>query len=111
MVSTTRVPQSRAAVSSSGRRGGNFDAIRLVAASAVILGHSFVLLGGDEPDLFPSIAVGALATFFIISGYLVTHSFERSNSWYRYALARALWWCEIPSTCEVLDKPMLERIE
>jgi peptidoglycan/LPS O-acetylase OafA/YrhL len=71
-------------------RRGNFDAIRLVAASAVIFGHSFVVVEANAPYLFRPIAVCAVETFFIISGYLVTQSFERSSCWHRFALARSL---------------------
>jgi peptidoglycan/LPS O-acetylase OafA/YrhL len=76
-------------------RSGNFDAIRLIAASAVIFGHSFIVVFGKDGRGFlgqqaDSLAVCAVETFFIISGYLVTQSFERSSSWRRFVLARSL---------------------
>jgi peptidoglycan/LPS O-acetylase OafA/YrhL len=76
-------------------RSGNFDAIRLFAASAVIFGHSFIILTGDRRlDGFAgvgnSIAVSAVEVFFVISGYLVSQSFQRSGSWLRFVLARCL---------------------
>jgi peptidoglycan/LPS O-acetylase OafA/YrhL len=84
-------PQLTSAVS----RSGNFDAIRLIAASAVIFGHSFIVVLGKSGrgffgDQAGSLAVCAVETFFIISGYLVTQSFERSTSWLRFVLARSL---------------------
>jgi len=82
-------------VTASAPRGGNFDAIRLIAASAVIFGHSFIVVLGKGGrgffgDQAGSLAVCAVETFFILSGYLVTQSFERSRSWPRFVLARSL---------------------
>ena len=71
-------------------RGGNFDAMRLVAASAVILGHSLITTGAAQHPLFHTCAIAAVETFFIISGYLVTQSFVYSRSWARFVLARSL---------------------
>jgi peptidoglycan/LPS O-acetylase OafA/YrhL len=76
-------------------RSGNFDMIRLIAASAVIFGHSFLVVGGvSGTDYWTgqarSVAVCAVKIFFILSGYLVTQSFERSPSWLRFVLARSL---------------------
>jgi peptidoglycan/LPS O-acetylase OafA/YrhL len=77
------------------RRSGNFDALRLVAASAVVFGHSFIVTIGSHGTDFlakqaESLAICAVETFFILSGYLVTQSFEHSRSWLRFVLARAL---------------------
>jgi peptidoglycan/LPS O-acetylase OafA/YrhL len=74
-------------------KGGNFDAIRLIAASGVIFGHSFLFFGNPSDRLFQfanTLSVCAVEIFFIISGYLVTQSFERSGDWLRFVLARSL---------------------
>jgi len=73
-------------------RGGNFDVIRLIAACAVIFGHSFLF--GRPVDRLAEwangLAISAVEIFFIISGYLVTQSFDRSRDWLRFVLARSL---------------------
>lgn len=75
------------------RRDNNFDALRLVAALAVILGHSCVLLG--RPELVPLIfGIGiqelGVCVFFVISGYLIVGSWERSRSLPQYFTSRVL---------------------
>jgi peptidoglycan/LPS O-acetylase OafA/YrhL len=79
-------------------RENNFDFIRFVAASAVIFSHSFPLTY-DEIDMEPMIRLShgryttgemAVSIFFIISGFLVTQSFQRSKDLKNYFLARAL---------------------
>jgi peptidoglycan/LPS O-acetylase OafA/YrhL len=78
------------------RGGNNFDLIRLLAAMAVIFGHSFYLFptgGFAEPvtllvrrNFSGTLAVG---TFFFISGMLISQSFYRSNAPFRFAIMRA----------------------
>jgi peptidoglycan/LPS O-acetylase OafA/YrhL len=75
------------------RRDNNFDALRIIAALLVIVGHSFVLTGREAVGL----RVGALpleyigvSTFFVISGYLITGSWERSRNVGQYVSSRAL---------------------
>lgn len=85
----------RRQMTASVQRSGNFDAVRLVAASTVIFGHSFLInVGSHGLDFFAaqagSLAICAVETFFILSGYLVTQSFEHSRSWLRFVLARSL---------------------
>jgi peptidoglycan/LPS O-acetylase OafA/YrhL len=70
----------------------NFDAIRLVAALAVLFGHAWYLTGaGSMPSIFGN-EIGTLAVkvFFAISGYLVTESWRRDPSPSRYLWRRAL---------------------
>jgi len=78
------------------RPGNNFDALRFVFACAVIYAHSYYLLGnpGEAVTVFSRgqahsgrIAVHA---FFIISGYLITISFERSRSTFAFLQNRIL---------------------
>jgi peptidoglycan/LPS O-acetylase OafA/YrhL len=75
----------------------NFDGLRLFAAWLVLFSHSWDLLGpsvGPEPlARFVGIdTLGAVAviTFFVISGYLVTQSLERSISLTDFVWRRAL---------------------
>jgi peptidoglycan/LPS O-acetylase OafA/YrhL len=64
-------------------KANSFDALRLAAALMVVLGHAFILSGrgAEEPLVrFTRIAgFGELGVsiFFVISGFLVTASFER----------------------------------
>ena len=73
----------------------NFHLIRLLAALSVIYGHSYVLTGAPGGDFF-LLNVGykfiggvAVDVFFLISGFLIASSLERS-SWKRYITARVL---------------------
>lgn len=69
-------------------RGNNFDAIRLAMALSVVWSHSFAIHLGSEKDEWVSILArgcynaGNLGVmgFFIISGFLITQSWERSRS-------------------------------
>jgi len=81
-----------------GRRNDNFLAIRIVAAAVVIYGHvALAPKWTTYEDLFRvvldwgyysgDIAVNA---FFLISGLLVSNSFIRQRSLYRFAKARFL---------------------
>jgi peptidoglycan/LPS O-acetylase OafA/YrhL len=76
----------------------NFDYIRLVAASAVIFSHSFLLADGYERNepfvrlLGEKNILGlyGVCTFFIISGFLITQSACASRSVGAFAWSRAL---------------------
>lgn len=79
-------------------RKNNFDIIRLVASWLVVFSHSFPLLFGDE-SLEPlkkvtrgQLTFGSLAVaiFFILSGFLITMSFDRSKNYGVYFKARFL---------------------
>jgi peptidoglycan/LPS O-acetylase OafA/YrhL len=78
-------------------RANSLDLVRLVAASLVILAHSFFLLGrgGEEPIVLATRGQthsGELAVhfFFLISGFLITQSWLATGSLYRYLQKRAL---------------------
>jgi peptidoglycan/LPS O-acetylase OafA/YrhL len=81
-------------------RFNNFDIIRLLAAIMVIFSHSFPLslgyIDGRDPDplnqLTGDISLGHIAVmiFFIISGFLITQSFDRSNNSVLFLKARML---------------------
>ena len=79
-------------------RHNNFDTLRLLAATSVIFSHAFLLATGRQ-DTEPLIlltggqtilGVVGVFVFFVISGYLVTQSWERAPSLPRFALKRAL---------------------
>jgi peptidoglycan/LPS O-acetylase OafA/YrhL len=77
-------------------RDNNFDAIRILAASFVILSHSWALVKDlDEPIAVITRACingGALGVwmFFVISGYLVSQSFVQRAHFGAFAAARVL---------------------
>lgn len=79
-------------------RRNNFDALRLVAATAVIFSHAFLLATGEEAGEPLMRLTGGQAilgvvgvfVFFVISGYLVTQSWEQTRSLPRFAAKRAL---------------------
>ena len=80
------------------KRFNNLDIIRFVAASLVIFSHSFPITMGD--DLHEPLAIltnhqtgfGQISVviFFIISGYLITLSYERATSISQYLKSRFL---------------------
>lgn len=71
-------------------RANNFDLIRLVLAGIVAIVHVEAL--SDEPALawIPNVLSSALAvkSFFVVSGFLIVMSYERSASWRAYAEKR-----------------------
>lgn len=74
----------------------NFNLIRLLAALAVIYGHSYAVTTHGGADLYLQFVgnkfIGGVAVdvFFLISGFLVTASIQRSRSVLHYAAARVL---------------------
>lgn len=85
-------------LSSPNARDNAFDSVRLFAASAVIISHSFALTRGSDltEPLFrmtqgqATIGLSAVGIFFIVSGVLISMSFDRSKAAARFALNRAL---------------------
>lgn len=79
-------------------RDNAFDTIRLLAAASVIISHAFVLVDGRESveplyilsDGQITIGRAAVAAFFVVSGLLISMSFERSKSWFKFTMNRAL---------------------
>lgn len=80
------------------RRDNNFDVLRLVAAATVIFSHSFLIADGTQ-DCEPLIlltgrqsilGLAGVFIFFVISGFLVTQSYEQTASPLRYLAKRAL---------------------
>jgi peptidoglycan/LPS O-acetylase OafA/YrhL len=78
-------------------RDNNFTVLRFLAATAVIWFHSFALtLRAQEEPLHlvlsrvADLGVLGVLAFFVISGFLVTRSFDKRDSALRFAWARAL---------------------
>ena len=74
----------------------NFNLIRVLAAVAVALSHSYLTVTG-EPSMRPlitqtgfSLGYHAVNTFFVISGFLVARSWMRRSSIISFATARGL---------------------
>ncbi|MEW8506954.1 MAG: acyltransferase [Candidatus Thiodiazotropha sp.] len=77
-------------------RNNNYNLLRLCAAISVVFTHSYALLGiGEKNDpIYQLTGINAsgygLATFFIISGFLVTRSLNNRKSLWLFAKARIL---------------------
>ncbi len=75
--------------------GNHFNLLRIIAASAVIVSHSYSLSlgrGTVEPlESFAGFTLGtsAVMAFFAISGYFIMLSFARRKSNLGFAMARA----------------------
>ncbi len=78
-------------------RNNSFHFLRFLAASFVIITHSYVLLGLPEHDLMVRLTNGTTSfsrlgvwIFFVISGYLIMGSAERSKTVVSYVFRRVL---------------------
>ena len=77
-------------------RVNNLNLLRMLAASAVIVSHSYPISLGPgtieplEPILQYSLGAVAVKVFFAISGFLIMMSFERRRSLLDFAVARFL---------------------
>lgn len=77
-------------------RDNNFNLIRILAALAVLVSHSYpTALGPDAPEplearLGMTLGLVAVDAFFVTSGFLVTASLDARQSALRFAWARAL---------------------
>ena len=72
-------------------RNNNFDLLRLVAASAVLLSHSFAVVGDNQPQI-GGYTLGTIAVyvFFAISGYLIVGSWSYRPELGAFLAKRAL---------------------
>ncbi|MCX7086643.1 MAG: acyltransferase [Methylococcales bacterium] len=70
----------------------NLNALRMIAASLVLYGHSFVFLGLPAPLFLSWAPLGSLGVFifFTISGYLITQSWQNDPHLGRFFIRRAL---------------------
>jgi peptidoglycan/LPS O-acetylase OafA/YrhL len=82
------------------RNGNNFDLVRLLAAAAVVYGHSYILQAPDGTTDWVENALGfdgfgalGVYAFFLLSGILVAASFDRQRSVPRFVALRIarLW--------------------
>jgi peptidoglycan/LPS O-acetylase OafA/YrhL len=75
-----------------GDRDNNFDILRLLAAWAVLVSHSFALVGEVEPlhQLDASLGAVGVLVFFSVSGLLIRRSWEYDPSPRDFWLKRAL---------------------
>lgn len=78
-------------------RANNFDFIRLVFATFVIVSHSYPLTASTDCDWLCKLSNGQVVLsyigvkgFFILSGYLIYQSMERSKSVFDYFFKRFL---------------------
>ena len=77
-------------------RDNNFNLIRLLAAFAVVVSHSRAIVFGDTALELLEVETGytlghlAVNVFFVISGFLITQSFVRSQDAVSYITARLL---------------------
>ncbi|CVK31767.1 acyltransferase family protein [Methanoculleus bourgensis] len=87
-------PEGGSSSGGAARFSNNFDFLRFVAAAAVIVTHAYALtVGYPNMRLYdPVLLMGqaALATFFVISGYLIPISWESTASPLRFAWKRFL---------------------
>jgi len=67
----------------------NFDALRLFFASMVVVHHMGILSQLSSLEWLTHVSASfAVQAFFVVSGFLVTMSFERSSSYASYASKR-----------------------
>lgn len=86
--------------SGSTARINNFDLLRLVAASQVMIEHSFLYLGLAHPAGLKFLSyIQGVPIFFVISGFLISASWKRSPNAFEYTVRRSarifpgLWCC------------------
>lgn len=78
-----------------GGRDNNLNLLRMIAASAVLVSHSVpIALGGHVPEPLEELtghSLGwlAVAVFFVISGFLISRSYDRSARLAHWFAARA----------------------
>jgi peptidoglycan/LPS O-acetylase OafA/YrhL len=88
-------------------RVNNFDLLRILAATQVVLVHAVAHLGLVPPPGWPLVnAFPGVPIFFAISGFLISASFERTPSLAGYARNRILriypaLWCVVLLTVAV----------
>jgi peptidoglycan/LPS O-acetylase OafA/YrhL len=79
-----------------GGRDNNFNLIRFIAASAVLVDHCFALVAPEKAAAaaidFEALEIGryAVDVFFVVSGFLVTRSVLTQPTLVNYAAARVL---------------------
>ncbi len=89
---TQHHPRALAQPADPAHAANNFDLLRLCAALLVFWFHALVLTGRPAPMLFGWVAPGPLGVFifFLISGYLVSRSWDADPHAGRFLVRRAL---------------------
>jgi peptidoglycan/LPS O-acetylase OafA/YrhL len=79
-------------IKNSPTRQNNLNVIRLIGASLVLYGHSFVFIGLQQPLFLSWVPLGALGVyiFFTISGNLIAESWDRDPHLLRFFARCAL---------------------
>jgi peptidoglycan/LPS O-acetylase OafA/YrhL len=91
--STPTLIATSSSIATASRPGNNFDFLRLFLAALVIYAHSYAIAEGNEDgevlyrifgiqlfNLHMTLGTFAVGGFFVISGYLITASWERRKS-------------------------------
>ncbi|PWT96051.1 MAG: acyltransferase [Candidatus Melainabacteria bacterium] len=91
-------------LSDKGNEFNNFDFLRFAAATLVILHHSYALLVKPEPlfTITGAFSFGdfAVGVFFVISGFLITASYERCRAVVPFLSSRFLrMWPALIAAC------------
>lgn len=90
----TKHPEGGSVPGGAGRFSNNFDFLRFAAAAAIIVTHAYALrLGYANISLYDPVTLigqAGLAVLFVISGYLITVSWEATASPLRFAWKRLL---------------------
>lgn len=68
----------------------NFTVLRLGLALLVVLGHFKAFVGDFSPAWPFSYAAAAVECFFVVSGYLVSHSYDRDPDLRRFFIRRVM---------------------
>lgn len=107
-----QIPTSSRLDSYLGSRQNNLDLLRLIAASLVIFGHSYAVVGrGTEPFLAWNgryfIGGFAVYIFFFASGLLVTNSFIRNPDILHWVVSRVLRVVPALAVCLILSVVLL----
>jgi peptidoglycan/LPS O-acetylase OafA/YrhL len=77
-------------------RDNNFNLLRMIAAIAVLVSHAYPIALGQgaveplSPLLQISLGTLAILTFFVISGFFISQSFERRRGLVDFLVARVL---------------------
>lgn len=66
----------------------NFTLLRLLLALMVVLGHFKLLSGTDYPSFPFNLADAAVNSFFVVSGYLIAGSYERTHGLWAFYIRR-----------------------
>jgi len=75
-------------MSDTGDDHNNFTLLRVMLALMVVLGHSKLLSGTEWPTFPLNLADAAVDCFFVVSGFLITGSYERCRGLWAFYVRR-----------------------